>query len=241
LGFFAVYLFEELGERLINQRNKRRPEEKHHHSNVTDDIQTDSSLESNSHHHHHSSADDIGHGHSHGPNLNDPEEKSLAAAIRGFLLVFALSFHSIFEGMAIGLQPKTRDVWFLFAAVTVHELAIMFCVGLEMLASKVRVGIYVIYMVTLGFVTPLGVVIGILVTEYVSDPTPMHTLTIAILQGIAAGTLLYVTFMEVLERERKKIGNGLLKYLAVFIGFILLSAMAAWGNYLSFYFFSLDF
>jgi len=230
LGFFAVYLFEELGERLISKHNKKAAEEKPHESNIPDDIQTETSLESNIHQHQ-SSAEEADHGHSHGPNLNDLEQKSLAAAIRGFLLVFALSFHSIFEGMAIGLQPKTRDVWFLFAAVTVHELAIMFCVGLEMLTSKVRVGIYIIYMVTLGFVTPLGVVIGILVTEYITDPTPAHALSVAILQAIAAGTLLYVTFMEVLERERKKTGNGLLKYFAVFIGFVLLSAMAAWDGH----------
>jgi len=232
LGFFIVYLFEELGERLISQQSKKKSDEKQEHTSATEDVQTESSLESSNHQHQHqSAAEDVAHGHSHGPNLNDLEEKSLTAAIRGFLLVFALSFHSIFEGMAIGLQPKTKDVWFLFAAVTVHELAIMFCVGLEMLTSKVRVGIYVVYMVTLGCVTPLGVVIGILVTEYVTDPTPTHTLSIAVLQAIAAGTLLYVTFMEVLERERKKAGNGLLKYFAVLVGFLLLSAMAAWDGH----------
>ena len=48
----------------------------------------------------------------------------------GFLLVAALSFHSIFEGMAIGLQSTLNDVWFLFTAVIVHELAIMFCIGM---------------------------------------------------------------------------------------------------------------
>jgi len=225
LGFFAVYLLEELGEKMISktQGNKEGPS-----SSGTEHTETEGSVESPEHQ---SDVVEPSHGHSHGPNLSDLEQKSVTAAIRGFLLVFALSFHSIFEGMAIGLQPKTKDVWFLFAAVTVHELAIMFCIGLEMLASRMRVGIYVIYMLTLGFVTPLGVVVGILVTEYVTDPTPTHTLTIAILQAVAAGTLLYVTFLEVMERERRKPGNGLIKYFAVFIGFVLLSAMAAWDSH----------
>jgi len=76
--------------------------------------------EEQAHHHTHQH-----HGHSHGPPpLGDlAKQKSLTAAIRGFLLVMALSFHSIFEGMAIGLQSTVNDVWFLFAAVTVHELA----------------------------------------------------------------------------------------------------------------------
>ena len=123
-----------------------------------------------------------------------------------------------------------KDVWFLFAAVTVHELAIMFCMGMEMLASSIRTAIYVAYMVTLGLITPIGVAIGIVITEYISDPSPNHTLAIAVLQAVAAGTLLYVTFLEVLERERAKAGNGLVKFTAVFVGFLLLSLLEAWGK-----------
>ena len=169
------------------------------------------------------------HGHSHGPVMNEQEQHSVAAAIRGFLLVAALSFHSIFEGMAIGLQPTIGDVWFLFTAVVVHEMAIMFCIGMEMLASRLRVCLYVAYMVELGLITSVGVGIGILVTEYVRNPSAGHLLVIAILQGIAAGTLLYVTFLEVLERERQKPGNGLIKLSAILVGFILLSSMEAIG------------
>jgi zinc transporter 1/2/3 len=263
LGFFAVYLFEELGELLMGHGKKKKKtkktngagsstlngqipvktvtsdtEDDHHKLTIMtvsnnedknngtrrDDTDNDSD---------HSSHEDGHHGHSHGPPpniLSELEQRSVAAAIRGFLLVFALSFHSIFEGMAIGLQSTLKDIWFLFAAVTVHELAIMFCIGMEMLASHIRVGIYIAYMVTLGLITPIGVAIGIFVTEYFQDPTPFHTLIIGILQGVAAGTLLYVTFLEVLERERRKSGNGLIKLLSVFVGFILLSALEALGG-----------
>jgi len=262
LGFFAVYLFEELGELLMGHGDKKKKkkantaatingqspvkmvtsdseddrhkltiitmpnnEDKNIGNSRVSGEETDNDSDHSSHGHGH-------HGHSHGPPpiLSDLEERSVAAAIRGFLLVFALSFHSIFEGMAIGLQPTLKDIWFLFAAVTVHELAIMFCIGMEMLASHIRVGIYIAYMVTLGLITPIGVAIGIFVTEYFQDPTPSHTLTIGILQGVAAGTLLYVTFLEVLERERRKSGNGLIKLLSVFVGFVLLSSLEALGG-----------
>lgn len=284
LGFFIVYLFEEIGELLMGNHTKKKEKKKNakktraaanpamvtsdddHHkltvvttSSISEDkrlaeeMRVRSSSENNDarsplgkndvtrqvveeteedsdhddHHHGHSHGH---HGHSHGPPLLDLEQKSVAAAIRGFMLVFALSFHAIFEGMAIGLQPTVKAVWFLFAAVTVHEVAIMFCIGLEMLASSIRICIYVSYMVTLGLITPLGVVVGILVTLYFDDPTPSHELVIAILQGIAAGTLLYVTFLEVLERERRKPGNGLIKLFAVFLGFLLLSGLEALGE-----------
>lgn len=111
------------------------------------------------------------------------------------------------------------------------------CLGLEMLASKLRTPVYVAYMVTLGLITPIGVAIGIVITEYVTDPSPAHILTIAILQGIAAGTLLYVTFLEVLERERAKENiSGLIKFGTLFLGFVLLSLMEFWGELTHFLF-----
>lgn len=242
LGFFAVYLFEELGELLISSGSSQDDKDsetgpsiamanvshsaQHRNGAVKPSGENGAGIRPFVDNHH-------SHGHSHGPpisSLADPKQRSVAAAIRGFLLVFALSFHSIFEGMAIGLQTSINDVWFLFAAVTVHELAIMFCIGLEMLASKIKVAIYVSYMVTLGLITPIGVAIGIAVTEYSQDESPSHLLAIAILQGVAAGTLLYVTFLEVLERERRKDGHGMAKLGAVFIGFLLLSLLELWGG-----------
>ena len=233
IGFFAVYLLEELGERLISHEPpiEKSKTEMELLNTASSGRQLDSGTA-----HNHSHGD---HAHSHGPALNAQEQKSVAAAIRGFLLVAALSFHSIFEGMAIGLQPTLSDVWFLFTAVIVHELAIMFCIGMEMLASKLRVLLYIIYMVELGLITSVGVAVGILVTEYVQNPSASHLLVIAILQGVAAGTLLYVTFLEVLERERHKPGNGLVKLAAIATGFFLLTAMEAFSNYIFFKYLSI--
>ena len=36
-------------------------------------------------------------------------------ALRDFFTVLALSFHSVFEGLAIGLEPTSEDVLLLFA------------------------------------------------------------------------------------------------------------------------------
>ena len=35
--------------------------------------------------------------------------------LRDFLAVLALSIHSIFEGLAIGLELRSEDVWVLYA------------------------------------------------------------------------------------------------------------------------------
>lgn len=232
LGFFTVYLLEELGERMMKSRKKRSEHQPIEGKTIAVEpsrsqplLAVDGNVERQNYHSHGEN------GCNHCPSLSAEEQKSVAAAIRSFLLVAALSFHSIFEGMAIGLQPTLSDVWFLFTAVIVHELAIMFCIGMEMLASKLRVLLYVIYMVELGLITSIGVAIGILVTEYVQDPSAVHLLIIAILQGIAAGTLLYVTFLEVLERERQKPGNGLERLLAIVTGFFVLTLLEAFSKF----------
>jgi zinc transporter 1/2/3 len=234
-GFFIVYFLEVLAERLMKQNDvanyqlNLRTTPCNTEPNKTQPLlRTEDG--NNGLPNYHSHGDQSPEEHAHGLALSAEEQKSVTAAIRGFLLVAALSFHSIFEGMAIGLQPTQSDVWFLFTAVIVHELAIMFCIGMEMLASKLRVLLYVIYMVELGLITSVGVGVGILVTEYVHDPSATHLLVIAILQGIAAGTLLYVTFFEILERERHKPGNGLEKLFAILTGFLSLTALEVFSK-----------
>ena len=54
---------------------------------------------------------------------------------------------------------------------------------------------------TFSMITPIGIAIGIAVTEGSNiEGSP----SVAILQALAAGTLIYVVFFEVLEKERPK-------------------------------------
>lgn len=69
--------------------------------------------------------------------------------------------------------------------------------GLELLAGGTSAGLMVIYMVVFALVSPLGVAFGILVTENLAANASGHLLTVTILQGLAGGTILYVTFFEV--------------------------------------------
>ena len=48
------------------------------------------------------------------PDKNDssPYTKS---SLRDFFTVLALSFHAVFEGLAVGLETESKDVWLLFA------------------------------------------------------------------------------------------------------------------------------
>ena len=88
-------------------------------------------------------------------------------------------------------------------------------------------------MVTLAFVTPLGVVIGMIITEYVEGTSPAQAYVIGILQGLAGGTLLYITFFEVLDKEKlSKLGiSQLFGCFLIILGFGIMAGLEAAGEY----------
>ena len=57
------------------------------------------------------------------------DSMTMVSSLRGFLVVMALSVHSLFEGMAVGLEETTVGVWQLFLAIAIHSAAIVFCIG----------------------------------------------------------------------------------------------------------------
>ena len=80
----------------------------------------------------------------------------VGAALRGLLVIMALSFHEILEGLAIGLQKEASGVWQLLVAVASHKYVISLCIGMELSTSRVSLLIYTVYILVFSFVTPFG-------------------------------------------------------------------------------------
>ena len=57
------------------------------------------------------------------------DSMKMVSSLRGFLVLVALSVHSLFEGMAVGLEETSVGVWQLFLAIAIHSTAIVFCIG----------------------------------------------------------------------------------------------------------------
>ena len=90
-------------------------------------------------------------------------------------------------------------------------------------------------MITLAIVTPLGVIIGMIITANVQE----SYYVIGLLQGLAGGTLLYITFYEVLDKEKlAKVGmTGLTGCLLIILGFGVMAGLEALGKVKTSYFF----
>jgi len=154
-------------------------------------------------------------------NDTNPFTKS---SLRDFFTVLALSFHAVFEGLAVGLESEPKDVWLLFAAVATHKYVISFCVGLELCNAKTRLLIYSVYMIVFAIMSPIGIGIGIIITSNAAT-TSAYFLSVAILQALAGGTIIYVVVFEVLERERSKNVSGLAQLFFVILGFCVLMSV----------------
>ena len=130
------------------------------------------------------------------------------------------------------MQLEVQDVWKLFLAVALHDVPVHFCVGMEMFNGGIKKLHIIIYFLILGIITPVGVIIGIVVTEHAGEGgNGTQTLIIGLLQGLAGGTLLYITFYEVLDRDKlSKAGMTEITGCALLIcGFAFMAALEAAG------------
>lgn len=142
------------------------------------------------------------------------------SVFRCIMIVFALSFHSIFDGLAIGLQDTTAHMIQLMVAVSMHKLLIAFVVGLEIFSATKRASRVFLYMLPFSLMSPIGLIVAAVTKLNLGESV------VGILTGLSTGSLLYITFFEILLREKttSKL-PGLIQFLAVFAGFCLMAIL----------------
>lgn len=154
------------------------------------------------------------HGHSHSII---PSEMTSNSSLRSLLLLLALSLHSIFEGLAIGLQPNVDEVLQIFAAVALHKSVIAFSLSLNLVQSNLKKGSILKLTSIFCVAAPIGLGIGMGVMEVCSSG---QTIVLGgLLQGLACGTFLYVTFFEVLPHELNSSNHRMSKLFFIILGF----------------------
>lgn len=74
--------------------------------------------------------------------------------------------------------------------------------------------------------SPIGIAIGIIVVE---AQLAAGALIQAVLEGLAAGTFVYITFLEILPHELNSPGKQLLKVLFILLGFSIMASLTFLG------------
>ncbi|CAN9506594.1 unnamed protein product [Ophioblennius macclurei] len=148
------------------------------------------------------------------------------SAFRSFMLFLSLSLHSVFEGLAIGLQSEESKVLEICIAIMVHKSIIVFSLSVKLVQSAVPPAWMAAYIGVFAVMSPLGIGVGIAVME---SRLPAGALIQAVLEGLAAGTFVYITFLEILPHELNTPGKQLLKVLFILLGFSVMAALTFWG------------
>lgn len=146
-----------------------------------------------------------------------------SSTLRSLLLVLALSLHSVFEGLAIGLQTTAQSEIRILLAVLIHKCIIAFSLGLNLSSSQLRNDSVVRSNLTFSLTSPIGILIGLVVVDFVHGVA--MTITSGILQGLAAGTFLYITLFEVLPKELAGGKDRMVKMACVVLGYSVVSLL----------------
>lgn len=149
---------------------------------------------------------------------------SSQSALRAFVLVFSLSLHSIFEGLAVGLVEEDKEVMEICLALVIHKSIISLSLCFRLIQGRIRRVVAAGCLLLFSVMSPLGIAIGVGLTEEMKS-SPKQQIVRSSLEGLAAGTFIYITFMEILPHELKGHRNNMPKVCMLLLGFALVTAV----------------
>ncbi|XP_010156490.1 PREDICTED: zinc transporter ZIP3, partial [Eurypyga helias] len=160
--------------------------------------------------------------HGHHPHGLNIQELSRSGPFRLLGLVFALCTHSLFEGLALGLQEEGGKVVSLFLGVAIHETLVAVALGISMAKASLPLKDAAKLAATLSLMIPLGISVGMGIESTRNAAGGVASL---LLQGVAGGTFLFITFFEILAKELEDKADRLLKVLFLVLGYAALAGL----------------
>ena len=135
---------------------------------------------------------------------------------------------SLTSGIAIGLQDTSGQLVTIFTAVMSHKALMAFSLGLNMAQSDLSGKSFLVSSIVFSLASPLGVIIGILMSGL--PPSLPSDICNGVLQCVAGGTFLYITFFEVLARDKlTKYGMSLSLSLSLSLSCQVWNVWAGWS------------
>ncbi len=140
--------------------------------------------------------------------------------LQPFILLFALGFHAIFEGIALGILDDFNSVLSLLLVIIAHKWAEGLTFGISFLKSelsKCQINLFLIIFSTMG---PFGVLFGM----FLSSMT--NKFIQAIFLAASSGTFLYIACSEVITEQFEKKESRVVKFICILLGGILTAVLA---------------
>mmetsp|Transcript_24451 Transcript_24451/g.47636 ORF Transcript_24451/g.47636 Transcript_24451/m.47636 type:complete len:364 (+) Transcript_24451:144-1235(+) len=153
-----------------------------------------------------------------------------ADALTAIVTFFAFAFHSVMEGLALGVSG---EIFEMFIAISAHKVFAAFALGTSLTRatradgtpfSNAQLGFSVALFAAL---TPAGIVIGRLCVQEVSGGPLQSALT-----AVAAGTFLYMSLIEIIAKElaenERASAPKVHKVVVILLGYGLMALLGIW-------------
>ncbi|XP_010262554.1 PREDICTED: zinc transporter 1 [Nelumbo nucifera] len=149
------------------------------------------------------------------------------------LLILALCFHSIFEGIAVGVSATKADAWRNLWTISLHKVFAAIAMGIALLRMLPKRPFLttVAYAFAFAISSPIGVGIGIAI-----DATTQGAVAdwiFAISMSLACGVFIYVAINHLIAKgfkplEKSYFDTPFFKFLAVLAGVAVMSVVFIW-------------
>lgn len=188
-------------------------------------------------HEHHGGLHDIA-GHSHGVAHAVTSEDAAAKDIGTLILEIGIMVHSVLIGIELGVTTGT-DYISLLIAICFHQLFEGMALGVRIAELKhvknlaSRLGIGCAYPIT----TPIGIAIGIGIHFSYEPSSPLALVSKAIVDSLAAGILIYNSYVELIAMEMnqsqsfraQKPAKQFVCFLSLYLGAAAMAVLALWA------------
>lgn len=160
------------------------------------------------------------HKHHEDEHKDEDEQNSKKSGITPYILLLALGFHGLFEGMALGIQSEIGGTLFLLLAIAAHKWAASLTLGISFVKAKVSKKQLIIMILIFALIGPVGIVFGLILSSTASENVE------GIFLAISTGTFLYISCSEVIIEEFADPTNKYIKFLMFLLGGIFTAGLS---------------
>ncbi|XP_030546521.2 zinc transporter 8-like [Rhodamnia argentea] len=175
------------------------------------------------------------HGHSHGPISMDSDSELLRHRVISQVLELGIVVHSVIIGISLGASESPTTIRPLVAALSFHQFFEGMGLGGCISQAKFKTRAIVIMALFFSLTTPVGIGIGLGVTNVYDENSPNSLIVEGIFNAASAGILIYMALVDLLAADfmsPKLQNSGRLQFgtnVALLLGAGCMSLLAKWA------------
>ena len=160
--------------------------------------------------------------------VNARSDKRQAHRLTALLLMVMLSFHSLIEGAALGINSLFSNTMVIFIAIMAHKSTASFALGVTIVRGYTSKFRSIAMLTGFSLMSPIGVILAAVVSGFLQSGT--GNLAEAVFNAFAAGSFLYIGTMNVIDNHfhPKPLIDRCAELCALIIGIGSMGIVAIW-------------